>query len=223
MIEIQKSLPSREEIKLSEGKPESMPLVSRDSFCRRLLRGPEARARFVESHIDKGLAYQLRAMREGREWSQEQLAGHVAMPQTAISRLESSNYGKATITTLKRIARAYDVALEVCFVPFSKFVNRISGTPYVEHGLSSDAMDVPSFEEEFERGCFAATAHATKANTPKKPATSQGQEGPRVSVFALAGATMRQPTISQAERVAQESPEPLLVSEKAYSLAAAGD
>ncbi len=223
MIEIQKSLPNREEIKLSEGKLESIPLVSKNSLCQRLLRGPEARARFVESHIDKGLAYQLRAMREAREWSQEQLAGKVGMPQTAISRLESTNYGKATITTLKRIARVYDVALEVCFVPFSKFVDRISGTPYLERGLSSDALDVPGFEEEFERGCFAPTSYATNIKTLKKPARSQGQEKPRISVFALAGAATHQPTISQAERVAQESPGPLLVSERAYSMATAGD
>jgi hypothetical protein len=48
------------------------------------------------------------------------------------------------------MAKVYDVALEVRFVPFSKLVNRISGTPYIERGLSSDAMDVPSFEEEKE-------------------------------------------------------------------------
>ena len=93
-------------------------------------------------------------MREARDWSQEQLAAQVGMPQTAISRLESSSYGKPTITTLKRMAKVYDVALEVRFVPFSKLLNRISGTPYLEHGLSSEAIDVPSFEEEERQGVF---------------------------------------------------------------------
>ncbi len=139
---------------MSEERPESTPLVSRNSLCRRLNRGVEARAQFVESHINKGLAYQLRAMREARDWSQEQLAAQVGMPQTAISRLESSSYGKPTITTLKRMAKVYDVALEVRFVPFSKLLNRISGTPYLEHGLSSEAIDVPSFEEEERQGVF---------------------------------------------------------------------
>lgn len=137
---------------MNEKKPEFTPLVSRGSLCRRLRRGVDARAQFVESHINKGLAYQLRAMREAREWSQEELAEKVGMPQTAISRLESSNYGKPTITTLKRMAKVYDVALEVRFVPFSKFLNRISGTAYIEYGLSSEAIDVPSFEEEEQEG-----------------------------------------------------------------------
>jgi transcriptional regulator with XRE-family HTH domain len=134
--------------------PASTSLSSRNSFCRRLNRGADARAQFVESHINKGLAYQLRAMREARRWSQEEVAAKVGMPQTAISRLESTRYGKPTITTLKRIAKVYDVALEVRFVPFSKFVDWISGTPYTEYGLSSDAIDVPSYAEEEMGGVF---------------------------------------------------------------------
>ena len=151
MTDTQKYLPSPEERSLSDERQESTSILSRGSFCRRLNRGPDARAQFVESHINKGIAYQLRAMREAREWSQEQLAIQVGMPQTAISRLESSSYGKPTITTLKRMARVYDVALDVRFVPFSKFLNRILGIPYTEYGLSSDALDVPSFEEETEQ------------------------------------------------------------------------
>ena len=135
-------------------RPESTSLASRNSLCRRLLRGPDARAKFVESHINKGIAYQLRAMREARELSQEELALLVDMPQTAISRLESSNYGKPTITTLKRMARVYDVGLVVRFVPFSKLLNWVSGTSYIENGLSSDALNVPNFEEEEQQGVF---------------------------------------------------------------------
>lgn len=147
-------LPKIEETSSSAEKRDSTPLASRDRLCRRLERGPEARAKFVESHINKGLAYQLRAMREARGWSQEELAELVDMPQTAISRLESPDYGKPTITTLKRVAKVHDVALVVRFVPFSKLVNWVSGTPYLENGLSSDALAVPSFEEEANCGEF---------------------------------------------------------------------
>jgi transcriptional regulator with XRE-family HTH domain len=108
----------------------------------------------VESGISKGLAYQLRAMREARNWSQEELAALVGMPQTAISRLESPNYGKATVTTLKRVARVYDVGLDIRFVPFSLLVDRMSKTPRVDMGLTSDSIDVPSFEEEVSQGAF---------------------------------------------------------------------
>lgn len=145
--------------KIDEGnsiavRPEPTRLVSRRSLCRRLARSPEARAQFTESTINKGLAYQLRAMREARNWSQEDLAALVGMPQTAISRLESPNYGKQTITTLKRMARVYDVGLDVRFVPFSVLMDRMSKTPRMDFGLTSDSVDVPSFEEEVTNGVF---------------------------------------------------------------------
>jgi transcriptional regulator with XRE-family HTH domain len=119
----------------------------------------------VESHVNKGLAYQLRAMREARGWSQEELAEVVGMPQTAISRLESPSYGKLTITTLKRLANVYDVALMVRFVPFSDLVNWVTGTPYIESGISSASMLVPSFMEEYQRGIFENVPITTNVST----------------------------------------------------------
>lgn len=177
------------------------------------------RAKFVESHINKGIAYQLRAMREARSWSQQQFATEVGMPQTAISRLESSAYGKPTITTLKRIARVYDVALEVRFLPFSELVNRISGTPFVEYGLSSDALDVPNFDEELERGRFAETGGIAEIVTPKKP--SRRESKPPISPFDLAAGTKRQEEAWQAEYKSQEGNPPPRY-EEGFKLAAAG-
>jgi transcriptional regulator with XRE-family HTH domain len=120
-------------------------------------------------------------MREARQWSQEELAAKVGMPQTAISRLESTRYGKPTITTLKRMAKVYDVALEVRFVPFSKFVDWISGTPYTEYGLSSDAIDVASYEEEERGGAFLANAPSANRHLPRAEASGvTGRNGPRL-------------------------------------------
>jgi transcriptional regulator with XRE-family HTH domain len=74
--------------------------------------------------------------------------------QNAISRLESPNYGRATVTTLKKLAAVYDVGLVVRFVPFSKLLDWESSTPYIERGLSPSAIDVPSFEEEDKKGAL---------------------------------------------------------------------
>lgn len=122
-------------------------------------------------------------MRETRGWSQGQLAAQVGMPQTAISRLESTSYGKSTISTLKRLARVFDVALEVRFVPFSKFLDRITGTPYIEYGLSSDALDVPNFEEEDVRGIFVqAASHGDyQPGKPERTGPAQATGIPNLS------------------------------------------
>jgi transcriptional regulator with XRE-family HTH domain len=123
-------------------------LVSSKSLWSRLRRNPETRTRFVESHLSKTLALQIRILREQTRWSQEELARRVGMNQNAISRLEHPGYGKATITTLKRIASAFDVALVVRFQPFSQLVDWVSGTPFWEKGLSSESLGVLNFAEE---------------------------------------------------------------------------
>lgn len=73
----------------------------------------------------------------------------MGVAQNVISRLENPYYGKQTITTLKRMATVYDVALIVRFVPFSQLINYVSGTSYTEEGLRPEAMDIPSFGQEF--------------------------------------------------------------------------
>jgi transcriptional regulator with XRE-family HTH domain len=137
-----------------------MNLNSRRSLIARIRRGKEVRKQFTESHLNKGLAYQLRATRDKLGWSQEELAKRARMNQNAISRLESHNYGKPTITTLKRLAEAMDVGLVVRFIPFSEMVNWVSGTPYVCNGLTNSAIAVPSFDDEESRQVFAAEVDA---------------------------------------------------------------
>jgi len=181
MIETANNSLRTDAISFSRDSQESTLLASRNRLCRRLERGPDTRAKFVESHLNKGLAYQLRAMREARGLSQEELAQLVDMPQTAISRLESPDYGKQTITTLKRLAKVHDVALVVRFVPFSKLVDWVSGTPYLENGLSSNAMAVPSFEQEARCGRFDYAANTAipviHMQTPPLKVTAYGKFG----------------------------------------------
>jgi len=138
----------------SETKPEPTNLTSRDALISRLERGPEARAKFVDSSLNKHLAFQLRTMRDDKGWSQQETAQRAKMTQNAISRLENPFYGKATLTTLKRIAATHDVALMVTFVPFSQLVDWVSGTPYLEQGLRPESMHLPTFDEEMRLGAF---------------------------------------------------------------------
>jgi len=133
-------------------------LNSRNGLIRRLRRSRESRAAFVSSHVDKTVAFQLRAIRGKQGLSQEQLAEMVGMNQNAISRLESEWYGKSTIRTLKRLAAALDVALVVRFVPYSQLVDWVSGTPFEDTGLSTESLAVPNFDQEEEEGNFEDAA-----------------------------------------------------------------
>ncbi len=122
------------------------------------------------------------------------------MNQNAISRLESPNRGRPTITTLKRLAETMDVALVVRFVPFSKLTKWLSGTPYIEEGLCTETLAVPKFEDEEMQGAFSDPlginpinqANASEigndasaaAEVPKKNPMSVGYPTPK---FAQAG------------------------------------
>jgi transcriptional regulator with XRE-family HTH domain len=126
-------------------------LISRESLIRRLARGVNARSRFVESHLDKSIAYQIRALR-GDKWTQAEFAEKLGMkhPNNVAARLENSRYGKHTLSTLKKIATACDVGLVVWFVPFGRLVDWVSGVPYQDRGLTPEFYNVPTFAQEFE-------------------------------------------------------------------------
>jgi len=156
-----------------------MNLNSRPAVVQRLRRGKTTRQHFVESNLAKAIAHQLRATRDKLGWSQERLAREVGMNQNAISRLESPEYGKQTLTTLKRLSAAMDVALIVRFVPFSELIDWVSGTPRTAHGLSAAALAVPDFESEEREGVFAhlpgvrssPERHLAKMPTPLRQPT----------------------------------------------------
>jgi transcriptional regulator with XRE-family HTH domain len=127
-------------------------LISRAGLIRRLRKGRDLRSKFLESHLNKKLALQIRSLRG--DLSQEQMEQKVGIKQQALSRLENPYYGKVTLSTLKKIAAACDVALIVEFVPFSQLINRVSGTPYVEHGFGPGTFNLADFEQEEAEGKF---------------------------------------------------------------------
>ena len=169
----------------SEDSQTSTNLNSKKSLIRRLRKGHHVRTRFVESHLDKKLALQIRSLRG--DLSQEEMEQKTGIKQQAISRLENPYYGKATLTTLKKFAAANDVGLLVEFVPFSELINRVSGTPYVERGYSPDTMNVPSFEEENKAGTFeqSAIVQVVIPGSPQTVNTSHSEE--LIRIYLLRG------------------------------------
>lgn len=105
------------------------------------LKDKEYRIAFMESHINNGIPFQIRTMRNNRKMKQEDLGKITGMKQEAICRLENPNYGSFTLKTLKEIANAFDVALMVKFVPFSELVK-------FDLNLSSGSLDLASYDED---------------------------------------------------------------------------
>ncbi len=96
---------------------------------------------YVSEHARRGLATQIRSLRETRGWSQAELGRRTEKPQSNVSRWEDFEYGKFNLQTLIDVAAAFDVALLVRFVPFGEFVARTDN-------VSDKAFQVLSFDEE---------------------------------------------------------------------------
>ncbi len=103
----------------------------------------EYRREFVSENIATGLAFQIRHLRDSRGWTQAELAQHIdKAQQETISQWEDPNYGRYSVSTLKKLAAAFDVALSVRFVRFSELAD------WALH-LTPQRLAPPDFVNEF--------------------------------------------------------------------------
>jgi transcriptional regulator with XRE-family HTH domain len=96
---------------------------------------------FLEENIRNRLAFQVRALREKQGWSQPDLGKRTHKAQSVISRIEDPSYGRFTIRTLLDLASAFDVALFISFVPYTKLISETND-------VSPEALAVASYKEE---------------------------------------------------------------------------
>jgi transcriptional regulator with XRE-family HTH domain len=113
----------------------------REQLLHNLSTGVDYRHSFVEEKIRTGLAVQIRAIREQRKMNQGALARLLNKSQSWVSRLEDPNKAIPTIPTLLILAKAFDVDLEVRFVPFSEMISRLVQLTPEAHEVASFAND----------------------------------------------------------------------------------
>ncbi|WP_081057534.1 helix-turn-helix domain-containing protein [Burkholderia diffusa] len=101
----------------------------------------EFRQAYMEAAVEQGIAWQIRANRRGRDWSQADLARMLDTQQSAISRLEDPEVGGHTLDTLIKVAHAFDCALSVKLIPYSQLA-------YEADRLTNDSMYAKPFCDE---------------------------------------------------------------------------
>ena len=89
------------------------------------LREPEFSEGYAESFLDAWIATQIKVLREQEELTQAQLASRIGTKQTVISRYENVNYSSWSLTTLKKLARAFRVRLRVSFETYGSLLDEI--------------------------------------------------------------------------------------------------
>jgi transcriptional regulator with XRE-family HTH domain len=103
------------------------------------LKSKEYRDAYVAEHVKRGISYQIRALRDQRQWSQSDLSQKLGKAQSVVSRIEDPNYGKFTVQTLLEVAAAFDVALLVRFAPISEMLD-------IVRDVSPAALEVAPYQ-----------------------------------------------------------------------------
>jgi transcriptional regulator with XRE-family HTH domain len=86
------------------------------------LKDKKYREVFIANQINKGIPFQMRALRAARQMTQSDLAERVETKQTVISRIENKGAGNLSVQMLLRLASAFDVGLVVRFEPIDKLI-----------------------------------------------------------------------------------------------------
>lgn len=101
----------------------------------------EYRHSYAEECLNTMIATQIKTLREQRHLTQAALAEMSGMRQPRLSVMEDANYSSWSVSTLKRLARALDLALSVKFESFSDVV-----LDFEE--LSTESLERPSFRDD---------------------------------------------------------------------------
>jgi transcriptional regulator with XRE-family HTH domain len=117
---------------------------------------------YADESLNLSIATQIKVLREQRELKQKGLAELAGMKQSMISRYESVNYSSWSINTLKKLAEAFDVMLDVRFRSFRDLV-------ILTQGFSRESLQVPSFLDDpyFSEGYTSKQVFTTQAYLPQ--------------------------------------------------------
>jgi len=131
------------------------------------MRNKEYRQTFVDAHLSTNIAAQIQTLREDRGWMQKDLAEHADMSRARISIMESPDYDKFSLSTLRRLAKTFDVALIVRFARYSELTNWVSQ-------LSPEKLSVPSYDDDSIDA--QVVPRATEVPASPKLASSDAQQ-----------------------------------------------
>lgn len=96
---------------------------------------------YADESINATIATQIKVCREQRDLTQEALARDAGMNQSMICRYENVNYSSWSIKTLKKLAEAFDVFLDVRFRSFRYLVESTEI-------FNRETLQVPAFTED---------------------------------------------------------------------------
>lgn len=121
-----------------------MNLLSKKTLVEKLTTDKKFRDAYVFENVRNSIPFQIRALRDERDWTQADLGLATQKPRNVITRLENPNSNIPNLNTLLEIASGFDAALIVKIVPFSRLVKEYED-------VSSKALYAASVTDEKEQ------------------------------------------------------------------------
>lgn len=153
-------------------------------------RDKDYRQVYTEGFCDSKIATQIKVLREQRGWTQAQLAEAADMKQSRIAALEDVNYSSWSIRTLRRLAQAFDLWLDVEFKEFGALwpqLQNFSRESLVHYAFEDD----PVFKDGNNGQKRAIQDNIVDATNSAPIASKQKSEG--IGGSALSSIPHRQP------------------------------
>jgi transcriptional regulator with XRE-family HTH domain len=127
---------------------------------------------YLQSRVRGYIAYQIQALREKLDLTQEAFATLTGKKQSAISRLEDTEYGRVSVQTLLDIACAAGVALVVKFVSYPEFLDQTRQMSTTSLQPDTIYQSLEKVKEKDIRSGTAAQAHFREAQIGQRSANS---------------------------------------------------
>ncbi len=134
-----------------------------EAFVRQFER-KKVRDLFVAEMLSSRLSKMVRTLRTDRGWTQKQLAKKLGTTQSAISRIESAEYGKVNVSTLLALAAEFDLPLFIDMPEWRDWFSHMrdmSKASFERKGFDVAALTRGSPEE-------VKFSKATASSTPPK-------------------------------------------------------
>jgi DNA-binding XRE family transcriptional regulator len=143
----------------------------------------EYRHAYADEILNLLVCSQIRVLREQQEMTQGQLGETIGTTQTAISRIENTNYSAWNIRTLKKIAEAFDLRLRITFENFGTLWQDVRAINYEGLRRAKNIQEDPE---------FTASAPVQVPAIVEGSATLRGH-----SALIASGAVLHAPSVAQ--------------------------
>jgi len=122
---------------------------------------------YMEEISNMTIAAQIKALREQRKLTQQQLANASGMKQARICKLEDVDYDAWSLKTLRKLAKAFDLTVKVSFEKFSSGIldiPKINTESLERTSRESDLKDFSRKNIELVTTSWSKPAQSTSTN-----------------------------------------------------------